>query len=139
VFAIISGFFIIGLTLYSAALDRIKDYGTLKAIGATNSYVRNLILLQSFFFAIIGFVIAFALLLGFKKGVENAGLAINYSTLEILGLFIITLFISMGGSLLPSKKSMESSQPRYLEDNCEFSIVNGELGLYEGFLIIADF
>jgi putative ABC transport system permease protein len=49
VFAIISGFFIIGLTLYSAALDRIKDYGTLKAIGATNSYVRNLILLQSFF------------------------------------------------------------------------------------------
>lgn len=104
VFAIISGFFIIGLTLYSAALDRIKDYGTLKAIGATNSYVRNLILLQSFFFAIIGFVIAFALLLGFKKGVENAGLAINYSSLEILGLFIITLFISMGGSLFAIKK-----------------------------------
>jgi len=104
VFAIISGFFIIGLTLYSAALDRIKDYGTLKAIGATNSYVRNLILLQSFFFAIIGFVIAFALLLGFKKGVENAGLAINYSALEILGLFIITLFISMGGSLFAIKK-----------------------------------
>lgn len=104
VFAIISGFFIIGLTLYSAALDRIKDYGTLKAIGATNSYVRNLILLQSFFFAIIGFVIAFALLTGFKKGVENAGLAINYSTLEILGLFIITLFISMGGSLFAIKK-----------------------------------
>ena len=104
VFAIISGFFIIGLTLYSAALDRIKDYGTLKAIGATNSYVRNLILLQSFFFAIIGFVIAFALLIGFKKGVENAGLAINYSTLEILGLFVITLFISMGGSLFAIKK-----------------------------------
>lgn len=104
VFAIISGFFIIGLTLYSAALDRIKDYGTLKAIGATNSYVRNLILLQSFFFAIIGFVIAFALLIGFKKGVENAGLAINYSTWEILGLFVITLFISMGGSLFAIKK-----------------------------------
>lgn len=32
-FGIISGFFIIGLTMYSVTYDRIKDYGTLKAIG----------------------------------------------------------------------------------------------------------
>lgn len=104
VFAIISGFFIIGLTLYSSALDRIKDYGTLKAIGATNGYVRNLILLQSFIFALLGFLIAFGLLLGFKNGVENAGLVINYSLIEILGLFLITVFISVGGSFFAIKK-----------------------------------
>jgi putative ABC transport system permease protein len=104
VFAIISGFFIIGLTLYSSALDRIKDYGTLKAIGATNAYVRNLILLQSFIFAVLGFSLAFALLLGFKNGVEQAGLVINYSALEILGLFFITVFISVGGSFFAIKK-----------------------------------
>jgi putative ABC transport system permease protein len=44
---VISGFFIIGLTLYSSAVDRIRDYGTLKAIGATNGYITRLILLQS--------------------------------------------------------------------------------------------
>lgn len=104
VFAIISGFFIIGLTLYSSALDRIKDYGTLKAIGATNSYVRNLILLQSFLFALLGFALAFALLTGFKKGVENAGLVIHYSVTEIVGLFLITLFISVGGSFFAIRK-----------------------------------
>jgi putative ABC transport system permease protein len=104
VFAIISGFFIIGLTLYSSALDRIKDYGTLKAIGATNSYVRNLILLQSFIFALTGFTLAFLLLTGFKNGVENAGLVINYSLIEILGLFLITVFISVGGSFFAIKK-----------------------------------
>lgn len=104
VFAIISGFFIIGLTLYSAALDRIKDYGTLKAIGATNSYVRNLILLQSFIFALIGFSLAFMLLNGFKNGVANAGLVINYSVAEIFGLFLITVFISVGGSFFAIKK-----------------------------------
>lgn len=104
VFAIISGFFIIGLTLYSSALDRIKDYGTLKAIGATNSYVRNLILLQSFIFALLGFALAFGLLMGFKTGVENAGLVINYSAVEILALFIITIFISVGGSFFAIKK-----------------------------------
>lgn len=104
VFAIISGFFIIGLTLYSSALDRIKDYGTLKAIGATNSYVRNLILVQACIFALFGFALAFALLMGFKKGVENAGLLINYSATEIFALFIITIFISVGGSFFAIKK-----------------------------------
>jgi putative ABC transport system permease protein len=104
VFAIISGFFIIGLTLYSSALDRIKDYGTLKAIGATNGYVRNLILLQAFIFALIGFAIALLLIIGFKTGVAAAGLIITYSPIELLGFFLITVFISVGGSFFAIKK-----------------------------------
>ncbi len=104
VFAIISGFFIIGLTLYSSALDRIKDYGTLKAIGATNGYVRNLILLQSLIFAVIGFSFALLLIIGFKFGVASAGLIINYSVIQIVSFFIITLFISVGGSFFAIQK-----------------------------------
>lgn len=104
VFAIISGFFIIGLTLYSAALDRIKDYGTLKAIGATNGYVRNLILMQSFLFAIVGFILAFLLLQLFRIGVQEAGLVFHYSPIQLLGMFFITIFISVGGSLFAIKK-----------------------------------
>lgn len=104
VFAIISGFFIIGLTLYSSALDRIKDYGTLKAIGATNGYVRKLILTQSFLFALVGFVLAFLLLQLFRMGMEGAGLVYSYSAVQILGMFCITIFISVGGSLFAIKK-----------------------------------
>lgn len=104
IFAIVSGFFIIGLTLYSSALDRLKDYGTLKAMGATNGYVRNLILLQALLFALIGFAIAMLLLLLFKQGVANAGLILNFSPLLILGLSVITLFISVGGSLFAVRK-----------------------------------
>ncbi|MCS6809602.1 MAG: ABC transporter permease, partial [Bacteroidota bacterium] len=44
VFAIISGLVIIGLTLYSATIDRIRDYVTLKAIGSTNGFITRLIL-----------------------------------------------------------------------------------------------
>ncbi len=104
IFAIISGFFIIGLTLYSSALDRMKDYGTLKAIGATNGYVRRLILTQAFLFALIGFILAILLLEGFRMGVYNAGLVYTYSPLLILGLFLITIFISVGGSLFAIRK-----------------------------------
>ncbi|HLP29156.1 MAG TPA: FtsX-like permease family protein [Candidatus Didemnitutus sp.] len=104
VFAVISGFFIIGLTLYSSALDRMRDYGTLKAIGATNGYVRRLILTQALIFAIVGYGIAIALLEGFRVGVSQAGLTISYTPVILGGLFLITLFISVGGSLFAIRK-----------------------------------
>lgn len=99
VFAMISGFFIIGLTLYSSALDRLVDYGTLKAIGATNSFVTRLILTQATLFAAVGFSIAMLLLILFKNGVANAGLVINLDLPLILILLGVTLFMSIGGSL----------------------------------------
>ena len=104
IFAMISGFFIIGLTLYSSALDRIKDYGTLKAIGATRSYVNKLIIAQAFLYAIIGYTIAMLLLYGFKFGVANSGLAIDISVGFALFLLFVTLLISVGGSLFAVRK-----------------------------------
>lgn len=103
-FAMISGFFIIGLTLYSSALDRVKDYGTLKAIGATNFYVNKLLVTQAFLYALIGFSIALILLLGFSAGVKKSGLEINFSVGFISFLLGITLFISVGGSLFAVRK-----------------------------------
>jgi putative ABC transport system permease protein len=111
IFAVISGFFIIGLTLYSSAVDRIRDYGTLKAIGATNSYITKLILMQSFIFAVVGFVIALILLEGFKMGVNKAGLVISYSASEYFALFMVTVFISVGSSLFFSIRTIRNVEP----------------------------
>lgn len=104
IFAMISGFFIIGLTLYSSALDRVKDYGTLKAIGAKNNYVNRLLITQAFLYALIGFVIAFILLIGFSQGVKSSGLEINFSFGFISFLIGITMIISIGGSLFAVRK-----------------------------------
>ncbi len=104
VFAIITGFFIIGLTLYSAVLDRLRDYGTFKAMGATNGYVRRLILTQALLFAVTGFIIALLLLILFKSGVARAGLILELSPELIVLLLLVTLFISVGGSLFAIRK-----------------------------------
>ncbi|MEI6408488.1 MAG: ABC transporter permease [Bacteroidota bacterium] len=103
-FAIISGFFIIGLTMYSSALDRIRDYGTLKAIGAGNGYVRGLILSQAAIFAIVGFAIAYLLLEGFRIGVRGSGLLFSFSWQIIAGIFAITLFISLFGAIFALRR-----------------------------------
>ena len=104
IFALISGFIIIGLTLYSAAIDRIKDYGTLKAIGATNGYIRKLILMQAIIYAIIGFMIGYALIEGFRNGIANAGTLFTFHPITKLVFFLITATISISGTLFAIRR-----------------------------------
>lgn len=111
IFAIISGFFIIGLTLYSSAIDRIKDYGTLKAMGATNSYITRLILTQSVITATLGFLIAWLLLAGFREGVSNAGLIFRLSPALLAGLYLLTILISTGSALFFSIRTINNVEP----------------------------
>jgi len=111
IFAILSGFFIIGLTLYSSAMDRIRDYGTLKAIGARNRFITKLIVTQSMIFSITGFVIAIALLEGFKLGVRSSGLLIHLGPLLMGGLFIVTFGIAFGSTFLFSVRTIKTVEP----------------------------
>jgi putative ABC transport system permease protein len=98
IFALIAGFFIIGLTMYSSALDRLKDYGTLKAIGAGNAYITRLILTQALLFSVVGFLVGLALLEGFRRGVANSGLIFSFSPLMLLGMFTTIGLISLSGA-----------------------------------------
>jgi putative ABC transport system permease protein len=98
VFALIAGFFIIGLTMYSSALDRLKDYGTLKAIGAGNKYISKLILMQAMLLTIVGFLIGLALLEGFRLGVKDSGLVFSFSPLVLLVMFSTIGLISLSGA-----------------------------------------
>ena len=48
------GAIIVGITLYSSVLDRLRDYGTLKAIGATQRDLLRLLLAQAWLFFAAG-------------------------------------------------------------------------------------
>ncbi|MDJ1483136.1 FtsX-like permease family protein [Cytophagaceae bacterium YF14B1] len=111
-FALIAGLVIIGLTLYSAAIDRIRDYGTLKAIGATNRYIRRLILTQALVFGLAGFVIGYLFIQGFRVGIANAGTIFSYPWWLQIIFFVLTLLISLGGSLFAIRRvaSVEPAQ-----------------------------
>lgn len=98
VFAFVAGFFIIGLILYSAAVDRIRDYGTMKAIGANNGYIMKLIYLQAFIFAIFGFIAGYFLLKGFQKGISNAGIFFTYPAWFMPVFFLVITLIAVGGA-----------------------------------------
>ncbi len=104
VFAIISGLVIIGLTLYSATIDRIRDYATLKAIGSTNGFITRLIIMQCLILAFIGFILSSILLEGFRMGIANGGVLFTYSPIMRVGFFVITLVISVFGAVFAIRR-----------------------------------
>jgi putative ABC transport system permease protein len=97
-FALVVGFVIIGLTLYSSTLDRIKDYGTLKAIGADNKYIRNLITMQARLIHIVGFAVGMAMIEGFRNGIAKTGVFFDFPWWLRMAFFMVTLMISLLGS-----------------------------------------
>lgn len=98
IFALITGFFIVGLTLYSAAIDRLKDYGTMKAIGATNGYIRQLIYTQAALFAVLGFSFGFLLIEIFVYFMSKEGFLITYSTWFLVTFFLLIGIIAFSGA-----------------------------------------
>jgi putative ABC transport system permease protein len=104
IFAVLSGTIIIGLTLYSAALDRIRDYGTLKAIGASNGYITRLILLQALIFALMGFAVGYTLVEGFRAGVSNAGTIFSFSWPIRIVFFVVTCSICFIGAVFAIRR-----------------------------------
>ena len=104
VFAILSGLIIIGLTLYSATIDRIRDYATMKAIGSTNGFITRLILLQCLILALVGYVISTVLLQGFKFGISQGGVLFEFTPIIRVGFFIVTLVISLCGAVFAIRR-----------------------------------
>ena len=104
VFATIAGMVIIGLTMYSAAVDRLRDYGTLKAIGADNGYIRNLILVQAVLFALVGYGLGVALTEGFRVGIANTGVLFDYAPRVRIGFFVLTVGIALGGAVFAMRR-----------------------------------
>jgi putative ABC transport system permease protein len=103
-FAGVAGIIIIGLTMYSAAVDRLRDYGTFKAIGADNRVVRRLILTQALFFAMSAYGFSVLLIEGFRRGIANSGIVFEYSPAFKAAFFFITLSIALVGALFAMRR-----------------------------------
>ena len=57
VVAALIGAAIVAVTLYSTAVDRARDYGTLKAIGARQREILQLLLIQAWIFCAVGYAL----------------------------------------------------------------------------------
>jgi len=57
----LTGAVVVGLTVYTATMEKIKEYGVLKAIGATNKKLFLIVFEQALWSSVIGFIVGIAL------------------------------------------------------------------------------
>ena len=57
VLGLVVGFVVVAQTIYATTVDHLKEFGTLKAMGAPNSYVYKVIITQAAISAVMGYVL----------------------------------------------------------------------------------
>ena len=77
--AFIVGLAVIALTIYTSTVERSRDYGILKALGASSGQLFAIVIRQSVAVALVGFAIG--LVLGFGGGVFIQELVPEFATL----------------------------------------------------------
>ena len=92
VVGIVVGVAIVGQILYSSVIDRLKDYGTLKAMGADDRMLYGIILRQAVLMAILGYVPGMGLCIGLSYwAMASQGVAILITPTIAIGVFGLTL------------------------------------------------
>ena len=103
--AIIVGVIIVAQTIYSATVDHIREYGTLKAMGATNLYLYKIIITQAVVSGLISFVIGIAASLIISRISYEGTLAIIVNWQLVLALFALTILMCCGSSVVAIRKA----------------------------------
>ena len=75
VFGLLIGFIIVALSMFSSVIDNLKEFGTLKAMGATNGDLSRLLVVQSIMYALLGSFIGLGMVGFAAEGIRSANLA----------------------------------------------------------------
>jgi putative ABC transport system permease protein len=103
---LIVGFVVVAQTMYATTMDHLKEFGTLKAMGASNSYVCGVILVQAIIGGLIGYGIGMILSTLVIRFAQSAGAVILITWWIGVGTFFLNLFMCAGAALISIKKVM---------------------------------
>jgi len=104
VLGLVVGFVVVAQTIYATTMDHIREYGTLKAMGAPNSYVYKVIMKQAAISAVIGYVLGMFVSIFVVHGSQKGGAAILMPAPMAVGMFFLTLLMCVGAALVSINK-----------------------------------
>ena len=104
VLGLVVGFVVVAQTIYATTMDHIREYGTLKAMGAPNRYVYKVIMKQAAISAAIGYVLGMIVSVFVVQGSQKGGAAILMPPPMAAGMFFLTLAMCIGAALVSINK-----------------------------------
>ncbi|MBI5454375.1 MAG: FtsX-like permease family protein [Deltaproteobacteria bacterium] len=91
ILGVIIGGAIVGQTIYANTMEHMKEFGTLKAIGAKNLDLYKIIFTQAAVGALIGYVSGMLVILLLKGPIEKSGVSLYLSPALFAVLFVVIL------------------------------------------------
>ena len=101
---LVVGVVVVAQTIYATTMDHLKEYGTLKAMGATNGYLYRVIIQQAVASAVVGYVLAMGVSYFVVKGSQSGGAAIMVPPQMVVGMFVLTVVMCVGAALVSINK-----------------------------------
>jgi putative ABC transport system permease protein len=95
---------VVAQTIYAATIDHIREYGTLKAMGATNRYIYRIILEQAAISAAIGYGVGIVVASAVAFSSRNGGANIVLPGAVRAGLFGLTLMMCLSAAMVSINK-----------------------------------
>jgi putative ABC transport system permease protein len=99
VLSIVVGAAIVALTLYSSTKDHLYEFATLRAMGATNRYIYEVIIYQALLNAIIGFAVAALIGAFLVHFTANRALQIVIPPSLMLETFLLTVAMCVASAI----------------------------------------
>jgi putative ABC transport system permease protein len=102
----IVGTAVVGLTIYTATIERTQEFGVMKAVGAGGGFLYRIVLAQASILTIAGFVFGFA---GALLTAELAGRAVpefatDFQPVDAAAVLAATLVMAVAASLVPVRR-----------------------------------
>jgi putative ABC transport system permease protein len=104
VLGLVVGFVVVAQTIYATTVDHLKEFGTLKAMGAPNSYVYKVIITQATISAVMGYVLGMIVSAFVVRASQSGGAAILMPWPMAVGMFFLTLVMCVSAALVSINK-----------------------------------
>ncbi|NEP06066.1 MAG: FtsX-like permease family protein [Okeania sp. SIO2G4] len=104
VVGVIVGIVVVAQILYSSVSDHLKEFGTLKAMGASDQELYAVIVEQAIWMAVLGYLPGMLVCLGLSTWVASKGIIILITPLSALGVLGITVFMCVGSAFFAIQK-----------------------------------
>jgi putative ABC transport system permease protein len=101
---LVVGIAVVAQTIYAATMDHIREYGTLKAMGATNSYLYRVLVEQAVWSATVGYGFALVIAHFIVRSSEKGGALILLPFSMKVGMLFLAVFMCITAALVSIHK-----------------------------------
>jgi putative ABC transport system permease protein len=98
------GVVVVAQTIYATTMDHIREYGTLKAMGAANSYIYRVVIAQAGISSVVGYALGMFVSIFIVRASASGGAAILLPWQMAVGIFFLTVLMCVVAALVSINK-----------------------------------